>query len=207
MKRRLVLASASPRRRELLSRLGIDFEVRVSKCEERTEETEPKAAVMDLAREKARAVARELEGSCVISANENRTGTVASLDATALVIGADTIVVLDQEILGKPKDAEDARRMLRELSGRSHHVYTGVSGIFLPEGREVTFAEETEVIVDHLSEEEIEAYLASGEPFDKAGAYGIQGLFGRHVRGIVGDYFNVVGLPVHKVYKMLLFTH
>lgn len=179
---RVILASASPRRRELLAQIGISFEVLVSEAEERTEETEPRKVVMALAREKARAVAEKLSKE-------------------ALVLGADTIVVLDGKILGKPHSVEEAREMLRSLSGRVHHVLTGVSGIYLPEGRELTFAEETEVWVDTLSDGEIEDYIASGEPFDKAGGYGIQGLFARHVTGIRGDYFNVVGLPVHRVFK------
>lgn len=245
MKRRVILASASPRRRELLARIGVDFEVLVSESEERTAETEPAKVVVALAAEKARAVARMIKaeggeapaGTCGAKAPggepaaeafcENlsagvctgdafgknaekaacggQTGAsaaaVVSEESPTLVLGADTIVALDKQILGKPRDAADARQMLRELSGRSHHVLTGVCGIYLPEGRETAFFEETEVMVDKLSEAEIEAYIASGEPFDKAGAYGIQGLFSRHVRGIVGDYFNVVGFPLHSVYK------
>ena len=192
MNRRVILASASPRRRELLARIGIAFEVLVSESEELTAEKEPSKVVVALAREKARAAARLAEAAG---------GGAGEEFSPTLVLGADTIVVLDGQILGKPKDAGEARRMLRGLSGRPHHVLTGVCGVYLPEGREETFFEDTEVVVDELSDAEIEAYVASGEPFDKAGGYGIQGGFSKHVRGITGDYFNVVGLPLHHMYK------
>ena len=216
MRRRVILASASPRRRELLERIGVEFEVLVSDSEERTEETEASKVVVSLARGKARAVAGMPESSggrageggdrpspeaCAKNAPGEGEGPKDGRDRPSLVIGADTIVVLDGRILGKPRDAAEARQMLRALSGRSHHVLTGVCGIYLPEGREKAFFEETEVLVDALTDAEIEAYIASGEPFDKAGGYGIQGIFSRHVRGITGDYFNVVGLPLHRVYK------
>ena len=218
MRRRVILASASPRRRELLARIGVDFDVLVSESEERTEESQPSKVVVSLARGKARAVADMLESAGSLSGEiagltkpgaerpalkwaAERSEPKPDAERPALVLGADTIVVLDGKILGKPRDASAARQMLRSLSGRSHHVLTGVCGIYLPEGREKVFFEETEVMVDTLSDAEIEAYLASGEPFDKAGSYGIQGIFSRHVRGIIGDYFNVVGLPLHRVYK------
>ena len=206
MNRRVILASASPRRRELLARIGIAFEVLVSESEELTAEKEPSKVVVSLAREKARAAARLAEAAAREPAAAVRPGEAAGGGAgeefsPTLVLGADTIVVLDGQILGKPKDAGEARRMLRGLSGRPHHVLTGVCGVYLPEGREETFFEDTEVVVDELSDAEIEAYVASGEPFDKAGGYGIQGSFSKHVRGITGDYFNVVGLPLHHMYK------
>ena len=121
-----------------------------------------------------------------------------------LVIGADTVVSLDGQILEKPKDRSDARRMLEKISGRVHQVYTGVSTLFIPEECSREFTECTEVEVAPLAKEDIESYLDSGEPFDKAGAYGIQGLFARYVRGIRGDYNNVVGLPVGRLYRECL---
>ena len=232
----VILASASPRRRELLGRIGVTFDVMVSEAEEVTEETEPVEVVKALARAKARAVAVQFsaeEPAVVPLAGTSGQSVSKRLGAgqSILVLGADTIVVLDGKILGKPHSKAEAWQMLRSLSGRTHEVYTGVCGIYLPEAFaegfmgeaktraeafaegfaeespvrpgafEKCFAEETKVSVAELSEDEIAAYIASGEPFDKAGGYGIQGLFARHVTGIAGDYFNVVGFPLHRVYR------
>ncbi len=182
---RLILASTSPRRRELLNLLGLPFEVAVSRYDEALIDPSgmtPSEYVMQLARGKAEEVAGRMDGD-------------------ALVIGADTTVVLDGKFLNKPKDADDARQMLRALSGRTHEVYTGLCLIHGDILR-TDFAR-TEVIFDTLSESTIAAYVATGEPLDKAGAYGIQGKALSFIPQIHGDYFNVVGLPLFLLCQML----
>ncbi len=179
---KLVLASASPRRAELLRNAGIDFVVRPAHIPEQRQDSEPpRQYAIRLAQEKARAVA--------VSAPE------------AFVLGADTIVCADEHVLEKPNDAADAARMLRLLSGRTHQVTTAVC--LVGPGMEDTATETTEVVMSAISEDEIQAYVASGEPMDKAGAYAIQGRASRWVTRIDGCYFNVVGLPVPLVYRML----
>ncbi|HEV8524497.1 MAG TPA: Maf family protein [Terriglobales bacterium] len=179
---KLILASASPRRAELLRNAGIEFEVVPAQVRESRQPGEsPEELVRRLAQEKAQSVAmREL---------------------SRLVLGADTEVVIEGEVLGKPGDAEDAARMLRRLSGRSHLVTTGVC--LLGPGVADTRTETTLVSFDQLSEDEIRDYIASGEPMDKAGAYAIQGIASRWITRLEGCYFNVVGLPVPLVYRML----
>ena len=188
----LVLASASPRRQELLRNAGIPFTVHPANIPELPlAEESPRACAERLAREKARAVLRQQPGK--------------------LVLGADTIVVVDDEILGKPRDEADAMRMLRLLSGRTHQVITGVCLVGalrtenqkLEAGFEDTRSESTLVSMATLSAEDIHSYIASGEPMDKAGAYAIQGTASRWIPRIEGDYFNVVGLPVALVQRML----
>lgn len=179
---KLVLASKSPRRSEILKNAGIDFTVRVADADETIPEgTKPEDAVVFLAARKAMAVER----------TEDET-----------VLGADTVVVLDDKILGKPKDKDDAFNMIKSLSGRVHSVYTGVCAI--GNGVSLTFAEETKVEFYPLSDEEIYEYINTDEPYDKAGAYGIQGLASKFISGIQGDYFNVVGLPISGIYKKIL---
>jgi septum formation protein len=184
----LILASQSPRRAELLRNAGIDFEMRPADVDESMRAgEEPLAYVQRLAREKALAV-------------------LGTAPEGAVVLGADTTVVLDGESLGKPSDAEDARRMLGRLSGRGHQVTTGVCvAIRGSDGRTVVEveAEVTEVQFGAMSAEEIGDYVRSGEAMDKAGAYAIQGRASRWVLGIRGCYFNVVGLPVARVCRML----
>jgi septum formation protein len=185
----LVLASASPRRRELLTQAGYSFEVRPAHIPEDPREGEnPIAYVTRLAREKAEVVFGELR-------------TNGSTDDALVVLGADTTVTLDNHILGKPEDAADATRMLRMLSGRSHHVITGVA-VVTSVGVEVA-AEVTAVRFLTMTDEEIAAYVSSGEPMDKAGAYGIQGLAARWIPRVEGCYFNVVGLPIALVSTLL----
>ena len=180
---KLILASASPRRAELLRNAGLEFVVRPARIPEQRQDSEPPLDyAMRLARDKARAVAAQSPG--------------------AFVLGADTIVVADEHVLEKPADAADAARMLRLLSGRTHQVTTAVC--LVGPGVEDTAAETTEVVMTSLSEEEIRAYVATGEPMDKAGAYAIQGRASRWVTRIDGCYFNVVGLPVPLVYRILL---
>lgn len=186
----LILASASPRRQELLRNAGIEFVVQPAHVPEDVIPGEsPEACAQRLARAKALAVFEQL-------ANH----------AEAQVLGADTIVVVDTEILGKPADASDATRMLKLLSGREHRVITGVCLLTpLPgqEPREDVRHETTRVTMTALTEQEIADYIAHGEPMDKAGAYAIQGLASRWIPKIEGCYFNVVGLPVPLVYSML----
>ncbi len=183
---RVILASASPRRRELLTQIGIAFEVQVSDVEERITATVPCEVVQELSRQKAGAVM----DMCM-----ERFGTV--------VIGADTIVACGGEILGKPRDEEDAARMLRLLSGRSHEVYTGVTFVYDEGRKNFSFYECTKVHFAPMTEAEIADYVATGDPMDKAGAYGIQGFCARYITGIEGDYNNVVGLPAGRVYQEL----
>ena len=191
----IILGSASPRRRELLAQIGADFEVRVSNKEEIYHSIVPEETVQELALMKAENVAEEL-------AEENAAGTVRN----AVVIGADTIVVLDGKILGKPADEEDAVRMLNSLQGRRHDVYTGVAVLDYDENGEkhvYNYSVGTAVYVNEMTEEEIRAYVETKDPLDKAGAYGIQGRFAAHIDRIEGDYYNVVGLPVSRVYRSL----
>ena len=191
----IILGSASPRRRELLAQIGAEFEVRVSNKEEVYHSNVPEEIVKELALMKAENVAEEL-------AEENPAGAVKS----TVVIGADTIVVLDGKILGKPADEADAVRMLNSLQGRRHDVYTGVAVLDYDENGEkhvYNYPVGTAVYVNEMTEEEIRAYVETKDPLDKAGAYGIQGRFAAHIDRIEGDYYNVVGLPVSRVYRTL----
>lgn len=180
---KIVLASTSPRRAELLKQIGVEFELATGNVQERPHPDEaPADYITRLARAKVIAVARERE--------------------TGLIIGADTVVVLDGQLLGKPKDEADAERMLRSLSGRWHAVMTGVALYDVATGQEVADFDKTLVRFARLSNQEIEWYVKSGEPMDKAGAYGIQGLGGLFVDEIAGNYYNVVGLPLPLVYRL-----
>jgi septum formation protein len=182
---RLILASASPRRQALLRNAGLDVVVRPSSVEE---VVQPGESPEDFARR---------------AATDKTLAVAAAAPPDALVLGADTVVVAGDEILGKPADAADAARMLRTLSGATHRVITGVCLVSAPDRIEAVRAETTRVTFRQLDGREIADYVASGEPFDKAGAYGIQGLASKFVTGIEGCYFNVVGLPVALVYDML----
>ena len=195
----MILASASPRRKELLEQIGAEFVICPAKGEEVITETDPSAVVMELSRQKAEEVAYG-----VLIYNEQHADLATPQDI--LVIGADTVVAYENQILGKPKDEEDARRMLTMLSGKTHSVYTGVTFVFIDkEGRtgEHCFFEKTDVCMYPLEEEEIDRYIESGDPMDKAGSYGIQGRFAIHIKEIRGDYNNVVGLPVARLYQEL----
>ena len=195
----MILASASPRRKELLEQIGAEFVICPAKGEEVITETDPSAVVMELSRQKAEEVAYG-----VLIYNEQHADLKTPQDI--LVIGADTVVAYENQILGKPKDEEDARRMLTMLSGKTHSVYTGVTFVFIDkEGRtgEHCFFEKTDVCMYPLKEEEIDRYIQSGDPMDKAGSYGIQGRFAIHIKEIRGDYNNVVGLPVARLYQEL----
>lgn len=204
----IILASASPRRNDLLRQVGIEPVVEPSHVEEVITGTEPEHVVMELSKQKAEDIAALHRGENVI------------------VIGADTVVAVDGQILGKPKSPAEAAAMIERLQGRTHQVYTGVtlaacgrrcvsgtdgmsgmSGMpispFIPP-RSVTFAERTDVTLYPMTARQIEAYAATKDPMDKAGAYGIQGQFAAYVKGISGDYNNVVGLPVGRVCQELM---
>ena len=183
---KIILASASPRRKELLAKAGISFTVIPAAGEEKRTSENPGEAVQQLARDKAEWVAQSL----------------AECEEGTLVIGSDTIVVFENRILGKPKDRRDAAETLEKLQGNTHQVYTGVTVLERKAGKwvEHTFFESTDVTFYPVSRKEIQDYIATGEPMDKAGSYGIQGLFGIYVKGICGDYNNVVGLPVARLF-------
>lgn len=183
---RIILASQSPRRRELFEKLGVPFEVMVSEEEEKITSSDPKEVTCQLSGQKAQAIAIQMEDG--------------------IVVGADTVVALEGKILGKPKDREDAINMIGSLQGKTHTVYTGVTILKKEKGKivdKITFSEETKVFVDSMSDEEIFDYVETEEPYDKAGGYGIQGVFSKYIERIEGDYFNVVGLPIHRVYAVM----
>jgi septum formation protein len=184
---KLILASSSPRRAEILRDAGVVFEIRAADVEEaRLPNETAERMVARLAEAKARAVADLLDEKI-----------------SAIVIGADTTVMLDGEILGKPGDAEDARQMLNLLSGRTHNVLTGICVVRLLDNATRSAVESTAVTFAVLDRSEIESYVAGGEPFDKAGGYAIQGRAGRYIPRIEGCYFNVVGLPIARLYGLL----
>lgn len=224
---RIILASASPRRRELLAQIGVEFDIVVSDVEEKVTSTLPWEVVEELSCQKAEAVCE-----FVLSKSDMRDEiSVADADADVadeinaegefLIIGADTIVAYDEQILGKPKNMENAKEMIRSLQGRTHQVYTGVTLIHVKYGVKAvhTFHERTDVEFYPMTEQDIETYVNAKDynrkdavskwdkesiPFeceDKAGAYGIQGFCARYVKGIQGDYNNVVGLPVGRLYQ------
>ena len=197
---KIVLASGSPRRRELLTGLGLDYTVLVSGVEEHVTEREPDRVVEELSAQKAQDVLQKLLSA--VSRQEVQTWDGRE---DILVIGADTIVALDGQILGKPTSMKDAAEMLGWLSDRKHQVYTGVTLYHHSRGKthRHTFHECTQVRFYPMTEEEISWYISTGEPMDKAGAYGIQGLGSRFVKAIEGDYSNVVGLPVARLYQEL----
>lgn len=190
MNMKLILASRSPRRRELIKLLGLPYECVSVETDERTASTDPAAAVCEISAQKAEAV---------LGARGLRAGEV--------IIGADTVVAYGGRILGKPADENDARQTLRLLSGQTHCVYTGITLIGQTEENRPpvrsSFSEATEVHFLPLSGREIDRYLATGEYADKAGSYAIQGVFSVHVSGICGDYQNVVGFPVSRLYREL----
>lgn len=189
---RLILASASPRRRELLTRIGLSFEILPARGEENPRSAIPEEMVQELSAGKA----LEIYGSLEEQEKEE-----------AVIIGADTLVAFENRVMGKPHDEKDAFDMLFLLQGKTHQVYTGVTLIYTPKGetarKKLTFLEKTDVTMYPMTEQEILEYIATGEPMDKAGAYGIQGRCAAYVREICGDYNNVVGLPVSRLYQEL----
>jgi septum formation protein len=198
----LVLASSSPRRRELLTQAGFTFTVHPAHIPEDTlPDEDPIAYVTRLARQKAQAVFNELKNEGAPGLASETWESTNPKGESLVVLGADTTVTLDNHILAKPEDAADAARMLRLLSGRTHHVITGVAVVTAT--RTEVAAEVTAVRFLTLSDVDIAAYIATGEPMDKAGAYAIQGQAARWIPRIEGDYFNVVGLPLALVSTML----
>ncbi len=205
-----VLASQSPRRKELLQRLGLSFQVITSAVSEDVSTQDPAMLTSVLANRKAMAVAEGLvceKGSLFMREPlvEGDIFRVGPADK-AIVIGADTVVVVDGRIIGKPKSVVEARKMLHLLKGRSHEVYTGVALLTLQDGhqdRGRTFHEKTIVHIDDMDEIELEEYITSPEPYDKAGGYGVQGEFCKYVTGVEGDFYNVMGLPLHRLYQEL----
>ncbi len=183
----IILASASPRRKEILEQIGLSFDVVPSTSEEIITKSIPRDVVEELAEQKAYEVFNEVDKPCI-------------------VIGADTIVVLDETIMGKPKDEKDAYNMLDRLQGNTHTVYTGVC-VYIRENedvKKVLFSEATEVTMYLMTSEQIYNYIDTKEPMDKAGAYGIQGKSAIYIKSISGEYNNVVGLPVARLYNELL---
>ena len=188
---RYVLASNSPRRRELLAKVIPEYEVIPARGEENSKEEDPARLVEELSFQKASEIFNKI---------------FTNNDGRLVVIGADTVVSYNSKVLGKPADREDAARMIRSFAGDTHAVYTGVTVYYTNENGEpksFTFNEETLVEVAPMSEDEIRSYVATGEPDDKAGAYGVQGLFAIYINGIKGDYYNVVGLPIARLYQEL----
>jgi len=185
---KLILASASPRRAQILRDAGIPFEIARANVSERRKRGENAVAMTRrLAQAKAEAIARKLEKEHL----------------EAIVVGADTTVEVKGELLGKPQSSAEARKMLRKLAGRTHRVVTSVAAIRLSDHAEVIVTETTRVLFAPLSAEDIAEYVATGEPLDKAGAYAVQGIGGRFIESIEGCYFNVVGLPLARLYRML----
>ena len=185
---RYVLASASPRRRQLLGSLGINFEIIPATDDEHITSDVPSEVVTSLSQQNAKEIFHKL-----LTDNKD----------TLVVIGSDTVVSYKEKILGKPTDREDAKRMIQSIAGDTHEVYTGVTLMYTDEtgSKEFSFYECTKVRVFPMTDSEIEDYLNTDEPYDKAGAYGIQGIFGKYVEGIDGDYNCVVGLPVARLYQ------
>lgn len=190
---KLILASQSPRRSELLKRAGLEFDIVPSGKEEIITKSMPAEVVLELSSQKACDVYDRISGD---KANVNK---------DLLVIGADTVVSIDGKILGKPRSRQDAYDMLKELQGRTHEVYTGVTFVYNENDKIKihSFNECTKVTFYAMTDKEINAYIETGEPMDKAGAYGIQGLCAVYIKEIAGDYNNVVGLPIARVYQEL----
>ncbi len=201
---KIILASASPRRRELLKQMGLEFEVIPSKVDEVITRKIPWEIVMELSSQKARDLVYK---AAMDSLSDTSAEDKDAEGRDILVIGADTVVAYGDRVLGKPKDKADAVEMLTLLAGKCHSVYTGVSLVYLKEGiaQTRTFVEETKVYVAPMTTEQIEAYVATGESMDKAGAYAIQGRFAEFVVKIDGDYNNVVGLPVGRIMRECIF--
>ena len=190
---KFILASKSPRRKEILENLGISFEIVTADTDEDSEITDPSELVRELSVRKGMAVAEEL-----IRNNK--------IVESTIVISSDTVVASEGEILGKPHDEADAKRMLRGLSGRAHSVFSGIALTLVEEGRVVKTAaatEETKVYFSAMDEDDIDFYVKNEQVYDKAGAYAIQGIASAFIEKIDGDYFNVVGLPVRRMFRLM----
>lgn len=205
---RIILASKSPRRKELIEGVGFKTLIIPSEADENIEEKDPAELVKKLSEIKAMSVYDCIKDKAGkkredFAGNSNDAGnTNINISENDVVLGADTVVYAGGRILGKPADKDEAREMIQLLAGNVHSVFTGFTLVF-SDGRKITDYSETKVYVYPMNDEEIEDYISTGEPYDKAGAYGIQGIFGRYVEKIDGDYNNVVGLPVSKILNML----
>jgi septum formation protein len=201
---KIILASASPRRAEILRNAGINFEILPGSIDETPLPGEPAHEyVLRLAREKGCAVPKILGARSKASPDPASESATQPAPGSTLIVAADTTVAIGEEILGKPSNADDARRMLRLLGGRTHEVLTGLSVRNVPGSTEISGVENTRVTFLPLSDEDISYYISTGEPFDKAGSYGIQGIGGRYVERIEGCYFNVMGLPLSRLWRAL----
>ncbi len=187
---KLILASASPRRREILASLDVPFETRVVDTDESCDLTDPGARVEAISAKKCEAVRADMADKGLLASPND-----------VLILASDTLVVLDGVFLGKPRDAEDAFHMISSLQGKTHIVASGIA--IWHQGKMVTAHELTKVTFAPMTSDEISCYVATDEPFGKAGAYAIQGHASRYITGIEGDYFNVVGLPTHRLYQTL----
>lgn len=222
MAQKIILASGSPRRKELMQQAGLEFEVKPAKGEEVITSDVPQEVVKQLSFQKAAEIFAQETGINALDEALQITYVNSNFDKKSqgnfgdfsagdiqspVVIGADTVVSYKQKILGKPKDKEQARKMISGIQGDEHKVITGVTVLWKQDGKihSFVFAEETQVYVYEMTDEEIENYISSDEPYDKAGAYGIQGMFGVYVKGIHGDYNNVVGLPIARLYQALVY--
>lgn len=199
--KKIILASGSPRRKELLEQLGLDFEIRPAQGEEVITKFLPEEAVKELAFQKAEEITRQLF-------SEYYAGDREMAETPVTVIGADTVVIYENRIFGKPSGRQDAIDMLVNLQGNTHQVFTGVCVMTLFSNREDAtemhvkeFAEKTDVVMYPMSASEIASYVDTGEPMDKAGAYAIQGISARYIKEIHGDYYNVVGLPMARLWQ------
>lgn len=207
----IILASGSPRRKELLEQMGLVFEICPARGEEIITTTIPSDVVAELSKQKAEEVAGGIlswitKGCPFPNMPSLSQNGIPAEPQDIMVIGSDTVVAYENQILGKPKNEEDAKRMLSMLSGNTHSVYTGVTVVFIDKNGtcgEYTFYDKTDVTMYPISEKEIEKYIATGEPMDKAGAYGIQGKGAIFIKQIEGDYYNVMGLPIGKLYQEL----
>ncbi len=205
---RIILASKSPRRKELIEGVGFKTLIIPSDADENIEEKDPAELVKKLSESKAMSVYDCIKDKAGknredLAGNSNDAGnTDINISENDVVLGADTVVYAGGRILGKPADKDEARDMIQLLAGNVHSVFTGFTLVF-SDGRKITDYSETKVYVYPMNDEEIEDYISTNEPYDKAGAYGIQGIFGRYVEKIDGDYNNVVGLPVSKIFFQL----
>ncbi|MBO7353182.1 MAG: septum formation protein Maf [Lachnospiraceae bacterium] len=199
MEYKIVLASGSPRRREIMDLVGAEYIVIPSDKEEDMSGHEPARLVEKLSKMKAEDVASKIKGRIDI-------GSLSKDYLNSVVIGCDTVVAYEGKILGKPHDEQQAFDMIRDFAGRSHHVFTGVCLIVIEDGRiaqTVNYSVSTAVNVSPMTDDEIHAYVATGETLDKAGAYAIQGRFCPYIESIEGDYYNIVGYPVSSIYREL----
>ena len=217
MRYTIILASGSPRRRELMDRIGSSYVCIPSNKEEDMSGHDPKVMVEMLSAMKAGDIADKLIGRtllpedirCVPSGSDSPSAdelvsALTAPSASAVIIGCDTVVAFENKILGKPKSREDAVRMIKSFAGRSHHVHTGVCILVIENGniaKKLNYSVSTAVNVVSMTDDEINAYVDSGEPMDKAGAYAIQGLFCPYIDSIEGDYYNIVGYPIASIYR------